>query len=246
MKKYLLAAVSLLPLATTSGAADLAGDVPVKAPLYSPAAAVNWAGVYVGVQGGLVRRDSSLNGSGSAEGPFIVNVDDRKTGGAVGALLGYNWQQGSFLYGLEGDWNWTRTKADHDPSEFIATFDVGWLATIRGRIGVTLNSTLFYATGGLAFGHVKNTFPIIIFNDGSLASAWIQDRTKAGWALGGGAEYMFSPHWTARAEFRYADLGKTSVACGIVLGAADSCNGINDGVFKNTLKLGLVGLNYKF
>jgi opacity protein-like surface antigen len=59
--------------------------------------------------------------------------------------------------------------------------------------------------------------------------------------VGGGIEYMFSPHWTARAEFRYVDLGKTGQSCV----AVSNCSGYR-GEFSNKLTLGLVGLAYKF
>lgn len=57
---------------------------------------------------------------------------------------------------------------------------------------------------------------------------------------------MFSPHWTARAEFRYVDLGKTYVACASATDFADCVSLGYRGDFSNTLKLGLVGLAYKF
>ncbi len=57
---------------------------------------------------------------------------------------------------------------------------------------------------------------------------------------------MLSQHWIARAEFRYVDLGKTTIACS---SASDFGGCVSEGYrgeFSNTLKLGLVGLNYKF
>jgi opacity protein-like surface antigen len=57
---------------------------------------------------------------------------------------------------------------------------------------------------------------------------------------------MFSPHWTARAELRYVDLGKTNVACVSATNFNQCVAAAYRGDFSNTLKLGLVGLAYKF
>jgi outer membrane immunogenic protein len=170
-------------------------------------------------------------------------------------LLGYNWQQSGFIYGVESDWNWIGSKTSHflpdingGGANFTSSFDVNWLATLRGRAGLAFDSTLFYVTGGAALGHTKNGANRIgsgLANSG-LAASFEQKQTKVGWTAGFGVEYMFSPHWTARAEFRYVDLGKTNVAC---VSATDfnHCVGLGyRGDFSNTLKLGLVGLAYKF
>jgi outer membrane immunogenic protein len=87
-----------------------------------------------------------------------------------------------------------------------------WLATLRGRGGLAFDSTLVYVTGGVAFGHVKDSFEVRSATSARLAS-FTQNKTKVGWTAGVGVEHMFSPHWTARAEFRYVDLGTTAVAC---------------------------------
>jgi outer membrane immunogenic protein len=120
------------------------------------------------------------------------------------------------------------------------------LATLRGRAGLAFSSTLLYVTGGLAVGHVNNSIDVTGVGLNSGNAAFTQNQTKVGWTAGVGAEYMLSPHWTARAEFRYVDLGKTNVACN---SATDFDNCVSSGYrgdFSNTLKLGLVGLNYKF
>lgn len=60
-----------------------------------------WTGVYLGIQGGAVRRDAQAE-----LGSFGFKLDGSKTGGTAGAVLGYNWQQGRFVYGIEGDRSW--------------------------------------------------------------------------------------------------------------------------------------------
>jgi outer membrane immunogenic protein len=46
---------------------------------------------------------------------------------------------------------------------------------------------------------------------GAFAPGLITDTaTKAGWTIGGGVETMLDSHWTARAEYRYADFGSVT------------------------------------
>ena len=142
MKKFLLATVSMVALASATRAADMPAAMPAKAPMDMPAPIADWSGAYLGIQGGVVPRDATLS-------PFDIPLAGDKTGGIVGALLGYNWQRGNFVYGLEGDWNWIGAKAS-DRSNLntnSSSYDVNWLATLRGRAGLALDSTLFYVTG---------------------------------------------------------------------------------------------------
>jgi outer membrane immunogenic protein len=232
MKRFLLATVSIAALTSATRAADM----PSKAPFYAPAPVADWTGVYLGIQGGAVRRDALAE-----LGLFGFELDGSKTGGAAGAVLGYNWQQGRFVYGLEGDWNWIGAKTSHlnNLGNVSTSFDVNWLSTIRGRAGLALDSTLFYLTGGAAFGQVKNVFAILVADVFPLT----QNEMKAGWTVGAGIEHMFAPNWTARAEWRYVDLGKTDVACAP---GPLSCSEAPRGEFSNALMLGLIGVNYKF
>jgi outer membrane immunogenic protein len=251
MKKFLLATVSMVALTSVTRAADMAG----KAPAYMPAPIVNWSGAYIGVEGGVAQSSARFS---NTDGFFDLpeQFDNKKTGGAFGGFLGYNWQQSSFVYGIEGDWNWIGAKATTLDAisirqNILATsFNVPWLATLRSRVGVALDATLVYLTGGVAFGQVKNRIELRNNPDDGFSATFAHDQTKVGWTAGAGVEHMFSQHWTARAEFRYVDLGKTSVACTSATNF-DSCltlgpAGAYRGEFSNRLMLGLVGLAYKF
>jgi outer membrane immunogenic protein len=240
MKKYFLATVSVLALSTASQASDL----PAKAGPYVPVAAPVWTGLYLGIQGGAARFDASFKDLGCAFdcGTFEGN----KTGGVIGGLLGYNWQSGNFVYGLEGDWSWLGVKTVStfgNGFNAVSSFNADWIATVRGRAGLAVDATLIYFTGGVAFGHVRNDFKVIDDFDGVIFARFSQNRTKVGWTAGLGVEHMFGPHWTARAELRYVDLGTKAVSC--TEGIPDLCSTYR-GEFSNTLVMGLVGLNYKF
>jgi outer membrane immunogenic protein len=242
MKKLLLATVSAIALSSGTQAADLMPAY--KAPGYPAAALPAWAGGYIGIQGGVARHDATFHEFHDTGRD--TSLVDTKTGGTVGGVLGYNFQHGSFVYGVEGDWNWLGVKASDDalPGFFgkTSSFDVSWLATVRGRAGLAVDATLFYITGGVAFGKVKNDFAIVLF-DGTPDRSYTQDDTKVGWTAGAGVEHLLSANWTVRAEFRFVDLGTTKVAC--TPSATNDCFGYR-GQFSNKLMMGLVGLNYKF
>jgi outer membrane immunogenic protein len=196
MKKFLLATVSMVALTSVSRATDMPAAMPAKSPMYMPAPVSDWTGLYIGVQGGVARRDASFEVSGNA-----LSRDGSNTGAAVGGSAGYNLQQGNFVYGLEGDWNWIGAKASAAPHvatifRTSTTYDINWLATLDGRVGLAVDSTLIYLTGGAALGHVKNS---ILANNGPIATSFTQDQTKVGWTVGAGVEHMFAPHWSARA-----------------------------------------------
>jgi outer membrane immunogenic protein len=63
---------------------------------------------------------------------------------------------------------------------------------VRGRVGYLITPTLLlYGTGGFAYGGVD---------------AFQQSSTFTGWTAGGGVEWLFAPHWSAKAEYLYVNL----------------------------------------
>jgi outer membrane immunogenic protein len=145
----------------------------------------------------------------------------------VGGTVGYNYQVGQAVFGVEGDMDW----ADINGSSTTLcpgscqTKD-SWLATVRGRLGLAYDRIMPFVTGGAAFGDIRTNSPIGSASD-----------TNAGWTLGGGLEVALSQNWTAKAEYLYVDLGKFD--CGIACGAVGS-----NVSFRTSLVRG--GVNYKF
>src|SRR5215217_3991032 len=98
MKKTLLAGAALLML---FGGVATAADMPVKAPMRPAAdAAYNWSGFYVGANAG--------HSAGRAEidytTPFVtLERTSRSSGFIGGGQIGYNWQNGAWVYGVEVD-----------------------------------------------------------------------------------------------------------------------------------------------
>ena len=103
----------------------------------------------------------------------------------------------------------------------IVQAGIDWVGTSRARIGYLITPTsLLYATGGVAYGGAfLNTFITPEqFYQGSNAVSSLALSTQnsvrnvlVGWTAGGGAEWMFMPKWSIKAEALYYDLGNQSV-----------------------------------
>jgi len=220
MKRVILAGVSALAVVmmmSGANAADLPrrhAEMPVKAPAY--VAAYNWTGLYAGINGG---------GGFGRSNWSALGTDFNTSGGMVGGTLGYNWQMGQTVFGLEGDLDWSNVKGSTACGGFSCETRNNWLGTFRGRIGYAFNRVMPYVTGGLAVGNVKAS--------SALGSS---DETRAGWTLGGGIEAKIVGPWSAKIEYLYADLGKTDCAACVVGGTDVSFHA-------NIVR---AGLNYRF
>ncbi len=209
MKKQLLGAVALLVGLTGF---TLAADLPAKAPYVSPAAPgyYSWSGWNVGLNAGYV------GATGTAEavvGGSVVDTAGASANGFLGgAQLGYNWQFGAFVVGLESDIDGAILKSssiDTVTSNFTYNHQLGWLNTDRARVGLALDRVLFYGTGGLAIGGVNDSvntavaIPLVCVNK----VCFSESKTDLGWTAGGGVEWALSQQWALRAEGLYYDLG---------------------------------------
>lgn len=219
MKRVFLASVAVVALTGAAAAADLPA---APAPYYKAPVAVpyyNWSGFYLGVNGGGAFGRSSWDSTGG------FNID----GGVVGGTVGYNYQFGRAVFGVEGDIDWSGVKNSTTTGcpAGCQTSD-SWLSTVRGRLGYAADRFLPYITGGAAFGNIQASTP-------GFAGA---SATNAGWTIGAGLEFAIAGNWTAKAEYLYVDLG--SFNCGVSCGVA----GVDNVSFRENLIRG--GVNYRF
>lgn len=205
MKRILLAGTFALGVAGPALAADLpqAPPVPQAPAAYVPAPppVYDWSGIYVGVNGGYAFGDSSW-GAPASTSNFDIN------GGLVGGTLGANFQSGQFVFGIEGDIDWTDiTGSAACPAVAGITCQTSndWLSTVRGRVGYAFERVLVYGTAGGAFGDVKSA-PTI----GALTSS--TSSSEFGWTAGAGVEVGITPYLTARAEYLFVDLSNSTDA----------------------------------
>ena len=150
--------------------------------------------------------------------PGLSNAQSK--GFAAGGTLGFNLQAGSFVYGLEADLSWLNNKSTYvDPNGAINNFfpsetnRLYVLGTVRGRLGLAVDRSLFYFTAGLAFGEVANSvqynsFKFPTFN----IPSYNVDSTRFGWVVGSGLEYAISPSWTMKGEAIYAQLNTVTAS----------------------------------
>src|SRR4051812_12554111 len=102
MKKLLLGTVGLIALGTASAsAADMAARPYTKAPMAAPVAIYDWTGFYIGVSGGGAWSDTRWQYFAAG-----VNTNHDGSGWLAGGQIGYNWQAGSWGFGLEADGHW--------------------------------------------------------------------------------------------------------------------------------------------
>lgn len=137
-----------------------------------------------------------------------------------GGQLGYNWQQGAFVYGLETDLSATGLKTAltgglgtaggcaNDAASTNSTID--WYGTTRGRAGWAAGQWLFFGTGGLAYGRVGLNSAYSGFTSQSTTAQ--TSSVRAGWVAGAGVEYMLQPNLLLNLSYQYVDLGTVSVA----------------------------------
>jgi outer membrane immunogenic protein len=217
------------------GGSALAADLPPSPPrapaVYVPAVlpVYNWAGVYIGINGGWGWGNAKWNVPSLG-----VSGSPHDNGGVVGGTLGVNFQSGGFVFGFEGDWDYSaiNTGASATICNFTGTCQTGnnWLVTARGRLGYAADRVLFYATGGGAFANVKTSF------NGVTSS-----HTQTGWTAGAGLEWAFADNWTAKIEYLFVDLGTGTVTC-----PASACGAplpVNVSLTENLFR---AGVNFKF
>jgi len=195
MKKYLLASVAALGIvaAGAASAADLPSRKgPIAAPVYMPPA-FTWTGFYVGANAGYGWGNVNANG--------FANVGDLD-GFVGGGQVGYNYQMGQFVVGLEADLQ----AADLSSGSNLGLLSVktDYFGTVRARVGVAFDRFMPYITGGWAYGNVKSSIPAIGFSS---------DRSHTGgFAVGGGLEYAVTNNIIAGVEYLYVDLGEKNIA----------------------------------
>lgn len=218
MKKILLSSVALLGL--TAGA--MAADLPSRrapAPIVAAAPIFTWTGFYVGVNAGVGFNNGDDDIVFGTDTIFADSDDDASFVG--GAQVGYNYQMGSFVVGVEGDLQW----ADFGSTTYdftgigtgglYTTDSSDWFGTVRGRVGVAFDRALIYATGGWAFTDNRN-----------------------GWVVGGGLEYAFTNNLSAKLEGLYVNLDSDDFTVPGVVGTF-STGDTDFGVVR-------AGLNYRF
>jgi outer membrane immunogenic protein len=195
----------LLAATGVACAADLPAPLPAPPPR-APAAFVapqpySWTGFYVGANAGgtFVNVNDTATITGTLLGNATATSSGNATGAVAGGQLGFNYQIGPAVVGLEGDFDYSSISKTSNTAGIISeTSKIQWLSTIRGRGGFAVDRLLVYATGGVAF--VPTSDLVTATGFGTIYSA---SSVNVGWTAGGGIEGALLDNWTIRAEYLY-------------------------------------------
>lgn len=239
----------------------------------TPAHAEQWNRFYIGAfAGGAWGKGDATTGSaytGFGTSYFsltsIPAVEASATGNAhsqafIGGIqLGGDRRFNQFVVGAEIDYgafnlNGRRGEANalypNFPPNFTydasASYATDWLFTARGRLGwLASPELLVYLTGGLAVSDVKvsNAFADRLDATPGAIGGASNTRTKAGYMLGGGFEYVLTGPWSIKGEYLYVDLGTTAVNSQIRRDVANQHNPFNSSI-DLTANIARVGINY--
>src|SRR4051812_28742517 len=215
MKKMLLGLASLIALAAPASAADLAARPYAPSPMI--AALFDWSGFYIGANGGWGSSHKCWTNT-AVFGAVVVPANEgchNATGGVAGGQIGYRWQAGSWVFGVEGQGDWADLRGSNAS---LVNFGGGVGATsnrskidafglFTGQVGYAFDNVLLYVKGGGAVVSDK-------YSGYNTASGIEFDRSREirwGGVVGVGLEYGFSPNWSAAVAYDHIFLGTRSI-----------------------------------
>jgi outer membrane immunogenic protein len=248
MKRIGLLTVMAAMALSSSGVAR-AADLPTRTYKAPPVAApmmYDWSGFYLGVNGGYgwggqCIELTGINGFSSA---FAEGCKD-SGGGALGGQVGYRWQAGQFVFGVEGQGDWTNIRNSRVSLNPALTGET-WKSTIdgiglfTGQVGYAWNNVLLYAKGGAAVG--SQSFGL--YNSASGIGLFSTSRTRWGGVVGAGLEYGFAPNWSVGVEYDYL-FRVSDTNTWLTPGLAPAVTSIATNT-KTDIDLVTVRVNYKF
>ena len=184
----------------------------------------DWGGFYVGGFGGFKFADTDVDVDLEGDWPFVPGFEDLEhansgdldfEGGELGGLIGYNFQAGKWVFGLEaaGGYLWLRDSDHFDDVVAINTYGgftsikSQYMVTIGPRIGYAFCRWLPYVTGGVALADVDFKQGFHILGAPVFGQEGSEDEMQVGWMVGGGMEYALTNHWRMRFQYQYIDLG---------------------------------------
>lgn len=213
--------VFVLLSVTAAKAADLPSGPPPSRPIaVSPA--FDWSGFYIGIMGGYGWSNSATVGG-------IAVTDANLNGGFVGGTVGYNFQMGQFVVGIETDAAWSDINHTENVLGLVTFEDkIQSFGSVTARGGFAVDNILIYGKGGYAW--LDNQI-----SASALGITASESHFHNGWTIGGGVEYAFLGSWSVKGEYMFARYFNETylAALGGVTLAADV----------NTFK---AGINYRF
>jgi len=252
LRTHLLTTAAVVAASGSAFAADM--GPPVKAPLPAPIPYAQFQGWYLGGAIGAARLNVSatqtFGSTGICGNDGATGTSDScttsATGFTAGVQAGYDWQSRYFVYGVVADWTWTglkhtltSTPASAPTSITFIQAKVDWLATFRGRMGLAVDDTLVYFTGGLALAELKSSVGHPNCDSVKFCLNGLS-KVQAGWVAGLGVEHKLTQNWSVFSEFLYHDFGHASASTTSKSGLGYTHE------FTHEIFQGKVGVNYRF
>jgi opacity protein-like surface antigen len=264
MKKRMV--IAFFATSLTTGV-SFAADWPLVGPQLYPSAprmAVEWTGIYFGVNagygwaqgssttafgGGLTGGTTTPLGLGATElGTTGLLGSSSPRGGIAGGQVGFNWQAGMVVFGAEFDAQWS---GQSNAVSLICTppipgctateaVKIRSLTTGRARIGLAFDWLMPYVTAG---GVLVNARDDLTVNVGGVSANFQPlSNTTLGWAAGAGVDVALSSNWSARFEYLHIRANDVTSSVGIpgFLGVGLTAESVayRDNIVR-------VGLNYR-
>ena len=215
--------ISLSALALSAGMASAGGMVVPTEPVIAapaPLAAYDWAGAYAGL--GLSYGRASYDAPSSDLIPETLTGNDFWPSGSglgIGGLVGFNWQSGGMVYGIEGHASANRMRGNTtvdlgEGDEGRIRSDVRSLASLRGRIGVAQDRTLFFLTAGPAIGSVRHSADIVN-PEGDVEASVSDSNSVNGVVIGAGIEHALTQGWHVRGDIEHYRFGRKTFSTGV-------------------------------
>jgi outer membrane immunogenic protein len=236
MKRAVTLGIGALALAGMTFSAS-AADIPRRPPpppVVAPPVVYNWSGFYIGGHlggkwadhDGDINFDQVVGFTPLGLAAFGTGGNDSETAFIGGGQIGFNWQAGGWVFGIEGDFSATSAERTFVccgplapglifvPGDTI-TVSNDWQASVRGRLGFAWDRFLVYGTGGVAFANLEATVALVPGGafPGFFGTA---DDTLTGWTAGAGIEFGLWDNWSLGVEYRFTSFDAGDLSLGNV------------------------------
>ena len=211
-RSIVLGAAGAAAMIASASATDLyspAEPVPVRGAPYIYAPLENWAGFYVGLNGGYSFFDPRFVERAGVNAFWGQPGDRFKTdayNGFGGGQVGYNFQNGRLVYGLEGIFDGigadNSVRSPRIPGDYFRT-QISEFGAITGRLGYAFGGTLVYTKVGYAIADMT-------LRGRNGPTFFSSDDTLSGFVVGGGVEFQIAPRWVLGIDYNYLDFGSES------------------------------------